>query len=164
METPNKWVTGVRWVAVVAVVLLLVQYLLGLWSALNSPAQWSTFDSSANYTDSLNWHITVAMILFVLGILAIVLAVLSKQRRLIFPAVGLLLWVFVAGEFGMAFVNASPNTPSYSFGMGVSFLLALFSAMGLMMLSWRDRMSKMWAAAPPAPPTPAMPGPPAGSS
>jgi hypothetical protein len=150
-----NWVRIVRYVGVAALLLLVLQYCLGLWTNVYAPVQFSNFNSGANYSPALNAHIMNGDILFVLGLLAVVFAVFSKRLRLIVPAVVLTLAVFLAGEFGMAFVNATPNAPIDSFAMGVTFLFALFGAGALAGLARAERPPATAAPAATAPGSPA---------
>ncbi len=157
MAKPRKWGRVVTYLAGAALVLLLVQYFLGLWTNVYAPAQFASFDhgSGANYPPSLNVHITIADVLFLLSIVALVFAALARQLRLIVASIVLMVSIFVAGEFGMAFVNSAPNDPIDSFGMGAMFLVALFSAAALVMLSARARSAE----GPEATPTASSPRP-----
>jgi hypothetical protein len=56
-------------------------------------------------------------------------AALSRSVRLVVPTVVLVVAVFVAGEFGMAFL--STNDAIYSFGMRAMVLVALLSTLGV---------------------------------
>jgi hypothetical protein len=58
--------------------------------------------------------------------------------------------VYVAGAFGMAYVNSTPNDPAYSFGMGTMFLVALFAAASLVMMSVRVQRAVTSQSATPA--------------
>lgn len=119
----------------VTLLLLLVQYMLGLWTADYAPA---SFTDNTSYP-SLDWHYNVGFILGFLSIIAVVVAVLTRRARLIAPAVVLLLSVVGAGVMGMRFVGTTPNDPLASFVMGVLFLVAFGSAMGLMTQLGRAR-------------------------
>jgi hypothetical protein len=129
----------VAYVGAAALLLLILQYFLGLWTNVYAPAQFSNFNSSANYSPALYAHIDNGFVLFFLGIVAVILAALSRRVRTIVPAVVLVASIYGAGYFGMAYVNATPNTPIDSFGMGALFLVALFSAGALLMGSMRAR-------------------------
>lgn len=139
MSRPGNWGRVALYLGIASLLLLILQYFLGLWTNVYAPAQFSTFDSGANYPPSLNVHIINGDVLFLLSVVALVFAALSKRVRTVLPAALLVVSVYVAGELGMAFVNSSPNSPIDSFGMGAMFLVALFSAGSLVMLSWRDR-------------------------
>lgn len=138
MATPRNWPRVITYVSGAVLFLLLLQYFLGLWTNVYAPAQFASFDSGANYAPSLNAHIINGDVLFLLAVVLLVLAAFSRQARLVISAVVLVVAVYAAGEFGMAYVNSSPNDPIDSFGMGSLFLVALFSAAGLMMMSWRS--------------------------
>jgi hypothetical protein len=136
---PRDWGRVVTYLAGVALLLLIAQYFLGLWTNVYAPAQFASFDSGANYSPSLNVHIVNGDVLFLLSIVALVFTALARQLRLIVSAVVLVVSIYVAGQFGMVYVNSTPNDPIDSFGMGAMFLIALFSATSLLMMSWRRR-------------------------
>lgn len=118
--------------------LLIVQYLLGLWANVYAPAQFAPFDSYPPFpSPALEFHILTGDALFLLSLVVLVFAALSKRLHQIAPAVVLVVSIFIAGQFGMAFVNSSPNDPLDSFGMGVMFLVAFVSAVTLMVLPGR---------------------------
>jgi hypothetical protein len=148
-----RWVRIVGAVAGVELVLLFVQYALGLWTNLYGPDTFNTNTSLA----SLDWHFIVGDLLFLVGIVIVILAALARAVRLIVPAVVLVIAVYAAGAFGMAFVNSTPNNPIYSFGMGIMFLVALFSDLAIMGQAWRR---SLWQAAmAPMAPSPTVPAP-----
>lgn len=134
---PRNWARVVSYVGAASLVLLIAQYFLGLWTNVYAPAQFASFDSATNYAPSLQVHILNGDILFLLSLVALVFAVFSKQVRLIASAVVLAGSIYVAGEFGMVYVNSTPNDPIDSFGMGAMFLVALLSAAALLMFSVR---------------------------
>ncbi|MCI4330466.1 MAG: hypothetical protein L3K19_01275 [Thermoplasmata archaeon] len=111
----------------VTLLLLVTQYLLGLWTAAYAPA---TFTSDTTFP-SLDWHYNIGFILGLLSIAVIIVAALSRQVRLIVPAVVLFVAVLLAGMFGSRFVGTTPNDPRFAFAMGVMFLVAFGAAMGL---------------------------------
>lgn len=139
MVARATWIRLVTYVGGLTLLLLIAQYFLGLWTNVYAPAQFASFDSGAGYSPSLDAHILNGDVLFLLALIVLVFAAVSKRIRLIVPAVVLVIAVFVAGELGMAFVNSTPNDPIDSFGMGTMFLVALFSAAALMMLSANAR-------------------------
>jgi hypothetical protein len=133
---PRRWARITAYAGGVTLLLLTLQYLVGLWTNVYAPAQFGPFDSYPPYpSPALEVHILNGILLGVVSLAALVLAALSKQLRLIVPALVLLIAVFVAGEFGFIFVNSAPNNPIDSFGMGAMFIVALFSAAALLMLS-----------------------------
>ncbi|MGA7846944.1 MAG: hypothetical protein WCB18_07660 [Thermoplasmata archaeon] len=154
MAERRNWGKVVTYLAGASLVLLIAQYFLGLWSNVYAPAQFLSFyqgvDAGANYPPALFVHITVADVLFILSIVALVFAALARQLRLIIPALVLVVSIYVAGEFGMAFVNSTPNDPIDSFGMGTMFLVALFATMGILALSRSRRTPSAPSAAPAA--------------
>ena len=139
MAKGRNWGRVVTYLAGATLVLLIAQYFLGLWTNVYAPAQFASFDSGANYSPSLNVHIINGDVLFLVSVVALVFAALARQLRLIVPAVVLVVAIYLAGEFGMVYVNSTPNAPIDSFGMGGMFLVALFSAAGLMMMASRSR-------------------------
>jgi hypothetical protein len=136
---PRNWGRVVTYLASAVLLLLIVQYFLGLWTNVYAPAHFSSFDSGSNYAPSLNFHIVNGDVLFLLSIVKLVFAALARQLRLVAPAVLLVVSIYVAGEFGMAYVNSTPNNPIDSFGMGGVFLVALYSAASLVIASLRSR-------------------------
>lgn len=141
MAPTRNWPRVVTYLGAAAVLLLLFQYLLGLWTNVYAPSQFSSFDSGANYAPALNVHIVNGDVLFLLSLALVVLAAISRRARLVVPATILAVSIYIAGAFGMAYVNSTPNNPVYSFGMGTMFLAALFSAAALLMLSVRVQRS-----------------------
>ncbi|MFZ1023292.1 MAG: hypothetical protein WAN87_04075 [Thermoplasmata archaeon] len=143
MAEPRNWGRVVTYLAGAALVLLIAQYFLGLWTNVYAPAQFASFqtgiDSGPYYPAPLRVHVANGDVLFLLSIVALVFAALARQLRLIVPALVLAVSIYVAGELGMLFVNSTPNAPIDSFGMGAMFLVALLSAAGLLMMSWRSR-------------------------
>lgn len=156
MAALRNWPRAVAYVGGIALALLILQYVLGLWTDVYAPAQFASFDSGSNYAPSLRAHIVTGDVLFLVSAVAVVLAAISRRLLLIVPAVVLLVSIFGAGEFGMAFVNSAPNDPIDSFAMGTLFLAALFTSAALVMFSQRAR-----ATAGPAPSVSA-PGAPTG--
>lgn len=139
MSNSSKSARGVLFLGGALLVVLVVQYLLGLWTSVYAPAQFASFDSGAGYSPSLRAHILAGDVLFLGSVVVLVLAAISRRPRLIAPALVLAASIFLAGQFGMAFVNSSPNDPIDSFGMGATFLVALTSATALVVLSWGRR-------------------------
>ncbi len=127
----------------VEMVLLIGQYLLGMWTNVYAPST-PAFYSMKNYAP-LGLHVFNGDALFLLALVALIFAIFSRQLRLIVPAVVLSIAVLAAGEFGMAFENSI--NPIYSFGMGTMWLVAFFAASALLMGSRRPRNASM---APPA--------------
>ncbi|MFZ1023172.1 MAG: hypothetical protein WAN87_03455 [Thermoplasmata archaeon] len=151
MAGSNRWTRLVERVAVVEIFLLIAQYLLGIWTNVYAPAQF-VLNSSGMSTQpgSLVYHVLVGFLLFLVGVVILILAGLSRDLRLICLAAVLPVAVFVAGEFGSAFERSTPNNPIYSFGMGVMFIVALFATMGILALSRNRRMLSAPSAAPAA--------------
>jgi len=137
MASARNWPRVVTYLSAAGLLLLLFQYLFGLWTNVYAPAQFSSFDSGANYSPSLNVHIVNGDVLFLLSIVILVFTAFSRQVRLIAPAAVLVASIYIAGAFGMAYVNSTPNDPIYSFGMGAMYLVALFSAGAVLMMSVR---------------------------
>ena len=146
MTAPPQWPThALRFLAPVLLLLLVAQYLLGLWTNLYAP---STGFTSSSSSPSLDWHYNLGYLLGVLGILAIVFAALSRQAPLIGTAVGFFLSVLLAGVAGMAFVRTDANPPLYSLEMGLLFLFAFGAAMGLAVRTWMRPTPSSSVAAP----------------
>jgi heme A synthase len=132
MSSPPGWATkAVGGIAVIALIVLVIQYLVGMWTNLYSPA---TFTTDSSYP-ALDAHYNLGFALGIIGIIGIVFAAITRNVRMIAPAVGLFVWIFVAGFAGMAFVSDTPNNPVYSFVMSVAFLLAFVSALALLFQS-----------------------------
>lgn len=134
MAEPPRWATrGLMVVAVVTLLILLVQYLSGIWTNLYSTSMFTSNSSSP----SLDAHYDGGFALGLLGIVAIALAVLTRRARLIGQSAALFLWIVVAGIAGMAFVGNTPNPAIDSFTMAVAFLLAFGTAIGLTFSAYR---------------------------
>ena len=127
MEDAPRAYLSLRYVILATLTLLVGQYLLGLWTNAYAP---SSFTSSTSYP-SLDWHYNVGYALFFLALAAVVLAALTRELRLVAPALTLLASVVLAGVFGMMFVASAPNNPLDAFGMGVMFLVAFGSAVSI---------------------------------
>ncbi|MGA9839845.1 MAG: hypothetical protein WBF81_02350 [Thermoplasmata archaeon] len=118
---------ALRITILVTVLLLVVQYVLGLWTSAYAP---SSFTSNTSLP-SLEGHLAVGYALGVVSLLALVFAGLTREVRVIVPAFALLLAVGLAGVFGMMFVRTTPNDPLDSVGMGIMFLVALGAAFNM---------------------------------
>jgi hypothetical protein len=147
----SRWTRLVAIVALIEIFLLIAQYLLGVWTNVYAPAQFVLNSSGmSDQVGTLVYHVLVGFLLFLVGVVILILAGLSRDLRLIGLAVVLPIAVFVAGEFGSAFERSTPNNPIYSFGMGAMFLVALFATMGILALSRSRRMLSAPSAAPAA--------------
>ncbi len=145
MTPVRPWVPRVlSMVTGITLLFLVIQYLLGLWTNVYAP---STFTPNTSYP-SLDWHYMIGDTVFVLSLLTLIFAVLTKEARAIVPAVVLVVAVYVAGQFGMDYVGSTPNNPLDSFGMRVMFLIAFVSAVALAGLS--RRITKGTAVQPPS--------------
>lgn len=152
MDSSGGWYRRVFLAAGVEMVLLIVQYLLGMWTNVYAPST-PAFYAMKNYLP-LGLHVFNGDALFLLGLVALIFSILSRRMRLIVPAVVLSIAVLAAGEFGMAFENSI--NPIYSFGMGTMWLVAFFAASALLMVSRRPQNASM------APPTVTVAGSPSG--
>jgi hypothetical protein len=136
MATARPWIRTVLSVVVMLVLLdLVIQYLLGLWTNVYAP---SMFNGNTSFP-SLDGHYLNGDVLFLLSVVMLIFAALSKALRYVAPAVVTVVSVFVAGEFGMAYIYSTPNNPLDSFGMGVMFLIAFVSTISLAGLLRRGR-------------------------
>ena len=145
MNQPNRWVYALRYASVVAVILVVVQYVLGVGTNLFA----TPFDvHGAGTSNWLEGHFNNGLILGVVSILTIVFAAVSRKRRLLALSAGLTASVVLAGVFGILYEASascpSPgcsvsDNPAYSFAMAIMFLLALLSGVGLTMESWAGR-------------------------
>jgi hypothetical protein len=132
--TPTRpWVPRLLSAFVGLVFLLLIaEYLLGLWTNVYAPAM---FTSSAS-TPALAAHMSAGIALFVAPIVMTVLAALRKELRRVIPSVVTVLAIGAAGVFGRMYISTTPNDPAYSFAMGTLFLVAFVSAAAVSWLSW----------------------------
>jgi hypothetical protein len=151
MASRRTWLTLVLIVAGVEMLLLVAQYFLGLWTNVYAPAM---FTSNSSFP-SLDWHYNIGYILFLVGIVAVILAGLARDWRLILCGIVVVVAVVAAGHYGAAYVSTSPNDPIDSFAMGAMFLVALFADSALLMFASRARRP---AGTPPTV-VPAQPGP-----
>jgi hypothetical protein len=108
--------------------LLVVQYLLGLWTNAYAPA--SGFTSNSSFP-SLDWHYNIGFALGILGLLVVIVAAFSRKLPYIGFAVLLFAGIAVAGVAGMRFVNSTPNPPVDTVLMGVGFLVAFWASLAL---------------------------------
>lgn len=124
----RPWVPRALTILVMIILLdLVIQYLLGLLTNAYAPAM---FTDNSSYA-SLNAHIFNGMILFILSVVMLIFAALTKQWRCIIPAVVLVVSVYFAGTLGMVYINSTPNPPLASFGMGTLFLTAFVAGIAL---------------------------------
>ena len=124
---PVRVLRGLRAASLVALLLLVIQYLTGLWTSVYAPIQ---FTASSSYPPLLA-HYGAGYALGLVALIIVVLAALSHQRRLLAPALGLIVGVVLAAVFGMGFVRSAPNDPADSFLMGLFFLVAFGAAMNI---------------------------------
>lgn len=135
MAPTRNWQRAVVVVDGLVLLLLVAQYLLGLWTNVYAPAM---FTSNSSFP-SLDWHYNIGYVLFLVSLVGLILSLLSRQLRLIVPFVVLPVSILSAGEFGADFVSSTPNNPLDSFGMGAMFLVALLAAVSVMYLAGRAR-------------------------
>jgi hypothetical protein len=147
----GRWTRLVTIVAVVEILLLIGQYLLGIWTNVYAPAQFVLNSSGmSDQVGTLEYHVLVGFLLFLVGVVILILAGFTRDLRLIALAVVVPIAVFVAGELGSAFERSTPNNPIYSFGMGAMFIVALFATLGILAVSRSRRMPAAPSAAPAA--------------
>jgi hypothetical protein len=127
MAGTDRWIAVLRYATLATLLLLVVQYLLGLWTSVYAPSSFTTNVSS----DALGFHYLVGYALFLGSLAVLVCAATTRAPRLVGPSVVLLVSIVLAGVFGRMFVSSTPNNPLYSFGMGLMFLIALGSAIDL---------------------------------
>jgi heme A synthase len=124
---PERVRLALRLAALTTLLLLVAQYLLGLWTSAYAPGQ---FTATPSYPP-LVAHYGIGYALAVASLVVLILAALSGSRRLQAPAVGLIIGVALAAVFGLEFVRSAPNNPIDSFAMGLMFLVAFGAAMNL---------------------------------
>jgi len=157
MPEPPSWArSGILYLAIVVEALLVLQYALGLWTnvygvGLNAAGLYTSSSSGSTYSA----HVDLGYLLGLLSLLIVILAALHRQARVIAQSVFLLLWIGIAGVTGRLFVTGSPNPAIDSFLMGLAFLFAFGTGIGLVVTLLRARTTG--PAAPPAgaPPAPA---------
>jgi hypothetical protein len=108
--------------------LLVVQYLLGLWTNAYAPS--SGFTDNTSFP-SLDWHYNIGFALGILAVLVLILAALTRRIPYVGFAVLLLVGVAVAGISGMGFVHTMPNPPVDAVVMGIGFLVAFWASLAL---------------------------------
>lgn len=108
--------------------LLVVQYLLGLWTNAYAPAAGFTSNSSF---PSLDWHYNIGFALGILGLLVVIVAAFTRRAPYIGFALLLFAGIAIAGVAGMRFVNSAPNPPLDAVLMGVGFLVAFWASLAL---------------------------------
>jgi hypothetical protein len=143
MEEASRAYLSLRYAIVVTLLLLVGQYLLGLWTNAYAPA---SFTPSTSYP-SLDGHYHVAYAVFFLSLAAVVLAGLTRELRTVAPAAALIVSVVLAGVFGMRYVASTPNSPLDSFAIDVMFLVAFGSAASIAF----SLVSRSRRTAPPSP-------------
>ncbi|MFZ1023241.1 MAG: hypothetical protein WAN87_03815 [Thermoplasmata archaeon] len=112
----------------IAGLLLVVQYVAGLYTNAYSPA--SGFTSNTAYP-ALNLHYTVGMALGILAIIVVIVSAFTREIRYIGLSVVMLAAILVAGFAGMAFVGTTPNPPIDTVIMGSGFLIAFWATVVL---------------------------------
>jgi hypothetical protein len=116
----------------IAGLLLVVQYVAGLYTNAYSPA--SGFTSNTAFP-ALNLHYTVGMTLGILAILVVIVSAFTRQMAYIGLSVVVLAAILVAGIAGMAFVGTTPNPPVDTVIMGSAFLVAFWATVVLGIIS-----------------------------
>jgi hypothetical protein len=143
---PRPWVPGALFYLVgITLVLLVVQYLLGIWTNAYAPGMFSPSNRSFA---PLGFHVIVGYLVGIVAVMMLIVAALSKHPRYIGQSVGVVVGIGLAGLFGMLYVDSTPNDPAYSFGMGLMFLIAFGACAALAYAVWGIRPAM------PAPPTP----------
>ena len=112
----------------IAGILLVVQYVAGLYTSAYSPASGFT-DNSA--FPALNLHYTVGMILGILAIIVVIISAFTRQVRYIGLSVVMVAAILTAGIAGIAYVSSTPNPPVATVIMGISFLVAFWADVAL---------------------------------
>jgi hypothetical protein len=116
------------WVLVPLLALLLVvQYIAGMWTNAYAPSAGFTNNSSFL---SLNIHYMVGDVLGVLSIVLVIVAAFSRRLPFVAISVVTLAAVIVAGFAGMAFVSSSPNNPADTMVMALAFIVAFGAILG----------------------------------
>ena len=135
MSEPRPWVPhALSYLVGITLLLLAVQYILGIWTSAYAPAQFTTTPSTAAYTS----HIVAGYIVGLAALVLFVVSVLSKDPRVMAQSLAVLVTIGLAGVFGRLFVSTTPNDPAYSFAMGLLFLVAFGACMGLLWSVWRS--------------------------
>jgi hypothetical protein len=145
--TKHKWPFQALGVLVpILGLLLVIQYLAGLWTNAYAPA--NGFTSNTAYT-ALNLHYLVGFILGVLVLLVVAVAAFTRRAGFLGLAVVAAVSVWVAGIAGQMFVGTTPNNPTYSVSMGVAFLIAFWATLmlGTLLMVHRWRMAEVLRAA-----------------
>lgn len=124
------------YLAGVTLVLLVAQYLLGLWTSAYAP---SMFSSSDHSFAPLGFHVIVGYLVGIVAVGMLIVAVPSRYPRYIAQSTVVVAAIAVAGLFGMLFVSSTPNDPVYSFGMGLMFLVAFGTNLSLAYSVWANR-------------------------
>lgn len=130
MSTPSvnvKAIKGFRTHSIVMLVLLLIQYVLGMITNLyvqfpeNSQPEQLWAAAQSQFASMA--HIILGMLLLVVAILIIVRAVMSKNRTLVWISVAGLVSILVAIISGSMFINAQSDV--YSLVMAIAFIVSL---------------------------------------
>ncbi|MGC2288794.1 MAG: hypothetical protein WA688_02930 [Thermoplasmata archaeon] len=153
MADSPPWVPrALSYLVGITLVLLVVQYLLGLWTNAYAPAM---FSPSNHSFAALGFHVLVGYVVGVVALALLIVAAFSRNPRYAIQSFVVLVAIALAGVFGMLFVSSTPNNPAYSFGMGFMFLVAFGACMGLSWSVWgaRSRLSTPPSPSPPSGPT-----------
>jgi hypothetical protein len=128
--------------------LLVVQYLLGLWTNVYAPSVPFTHSTSM---PSLGVHYLVGYALGALTLVGVLIAALSRNLRSVVLEGVVFVAVLWAAFAGMAYVGTQPNPPVASFSMGFAFLIAFAAnlVLSFFLMMQRGVFSRMM----PAPPT-----------
>jgi hypothetical membrane protein len=108
--------------------LLVVQYLLGLWTNAYAPA--SGFTDNTSFP-SLDWHYNIGFLLGILGILVVIVAAFTRKVPYVGFGLLLLAGIALAGIAGMRYVGTTPNAPLDAVLMGIGFLVAFWASLAL---------------------------------
>ncbi len=124
MADPPAWsIRGLRYLAMAAMALLVIEYLLGI-----DTAAYGGF-SSTSLTPALVGHQGVGYLLGAVAALLVVVAVAARQGRFLVLTLVLLAAVLGAGIAGREFL--STFHPIDSFLMGLAFIVAFIDGVAL---------------------------------
>lgn len=131
MPVQRPWATPtLRYGSLTTLLLLVVQYVLGLWT--------NAYSVGDSFPGTLTGHIAVGYLLGVLSLLLLMVVVLDGRKSLVGPSALLLLSVALAGVTGRLFLMSNATNAGDSVAMGVAFLAAFASASMLVFSAWRS--------------------------
>ncbi len=147
--TKSTWpYRALRVLIPIAGILLVIQYIAGLYTNAYAPANGFTNNTAF---PAINLHYVNGDVLGVVAIIVLIVAAFTRQIRFIGLSVVMLAAILTAGFAGMAFVSSTPNPPVDTVIMGIAFLVAFWAQLLLAAMAMMG--GRMGWSSPPTPST-----------